>query len=249
MEPITLALLYGGGKAFSAASKLWAGYRRKAESGRALGRFSSSFQQKSPYEQEWLKMLRKRMTEGALPTREMMQRVSSQVGETGQVARQRTQGYAASRGLEHSGVAASMTGQVEAGMLRSIADQARAIAIQNEATKTGAQKEFGQYAQGESGLIRQLATMKYGAEEDIQSQWHGALGGAGEDIGQGGSGFAEMQMPQGDQQSMIMNFLGSAKDQEGFDYRLSLLRMLYPDLFQQSGGAKEMPIDPLGSMG
>ena len=192
MEPITLAALYFGGKAFSAASKAWGASQQKKKSKKALGRFEGAFRQKSPYEQEWLTMLRKRMTEGALPTREMMQRVSSQVGETGQVARQRAQGYAASRGLENSGVAASMTGQVEAGMLRSIADQARAIAIQNEMTKTGAQQEFGQYAQGESDLIRQLASMKYGAEEGMQSQYYSGMTGAAEDVGQGISGIAEL---------------------------------------------------------
>ena len=187
-----LAEAYLGGKAFSAASKAWGASQQRKKSKKALGQLSEGYMKKSPYEQEWLTMLRKRMTEGALPTREMVQRVSSQVGETGQVARQKAQGYAASRGLEHSGVAASMTGQVDASMLRSIADQARAIAIQNEMTKTGAQQEFGQYAQGESGLIRQLATMKYGGEGDIRSQYVGAAG----DVGAGVSGFGEMKMGQ-----------------------------------------------------
>ncbi len=196
MEPTTMAGLYLGGKAFSAASKAWGAYQQRKGSKGALGRLEKSYLKKSPLETEWLAMLRKRMTEGALPTREMMQRVSSQVGETGQVARQKAQGYAASRGLEHSGVAASMTGQVEASMLRSIADQARAIAIQNEMTKTGAQQEFGQYAQGESGLIRQLATMKYGGEEDIRSQYYSGMTGAAGDVGAGISGFGAMQMGQ-----------------------------------------------------
>lgn len=89
-----------------------------------------------------------------------------------------------------------MTGMVDAQTLRSIADQARAIAIQNEMTKTGAQQEFGQYAQSESDLIRQLATMKYGAGEDIRSRYYGGLTGAAEDVGQGVSGFAGMQMRQ-----------------------------------------------------
>jgi len=191
--PLFWGGLYLGGKAFSALSKAWGASKQKKESKKALGQFSTAFQQRSPYEQEWLSMLRKRMTEGALPTREMMQRVSSQVGEAGQVARQKTMGYAASRGLEHSGVAASMVGKVEAGMLRSIADQARAIAIQNEATKTGAQREFGRYALSESDLIRQLATMKYGAGEDIRSRYYGGITGAAEDIGEGVSGFAGMQ--------------------------------------------------------
>ncbi len=191
-----VAALYAGGTAISAASKLWGAHQQKKKSKKALGRLSESYLKKSPYEQEWLSMLRKRMTEGALPTREMMQRVSSQVGETGQVARQRAQGYAASRGLEHSGVAASMTGQVEAQTLRSIADQARAIAIQNEMTKTGAQQEFGQYAQGESDLIRQLATMKYGAEEDIQSQYYSGVTGAAGDVGAGMQGYAGLKMGQ-----------------------------------------------------
>lgn len=146
---------------------IYSSWKGKKESTSQLGELSKSFQQRSPYEQEWLSMLRRRMKKGALPVREMMQRVSSRVGEQGQVARQRAQGYAASQGLEHSGVAASMTGMVDAQMLRAIADQARAIAIQNEMTKTGAQQEFGQYAMGESDLIRQLAAMKYGAQQGI----------------------------------------------------------------------------------
>lgn len=188
--------LYLGGMAVSSAAKLWGAHKQKKTSQKALGKLSSSFKEKSPYEQEWLSMLRKRMTEGALPTREMMQRVSSQAGEQGQVARQRAMGYASSRGLEHSGVAASMAGRVDAQTLRTIADQARAIAIQNEMTKTGAEQEFGQYAQGESDLIRQLATMKYGAEQDIQSQFYGGLAGAAGDIGAGMQGYAGMGMEQ-----------------------------------------------------
>ncbi len=196
MEPMTIAALYLAGKGVAGLGKMYGAYKTKKTSEAALGELTGSYLQKSPEEQQFLAMLRGRVEKGALPVKAMMSDVSADIGEHGQVARQKQLGFAASRGLENTGVAASMAGKADANTIQAIARQARAIAIQNEMTKTDAQRELGQYGTGRSDLVRQLSRMKYGAEVDTTGQYYGQMAEGVGDIGEGISGFAGMQAGQ-----------------------------------------------------
>ncbi len=184
MEPMTIA---AAAYLVKAGYDIYSGWKGKKESTQQLGQLTGSYLQKSPEEQQFLAMLKGRIEKGALPVKAMMSSVSADIGEQGQVARQKQLGFAASRGLENTGVAASLAGKAGADTVQAIARTARAIAIQNEMTKTDAQRELGQYGTGRSDLVRQLSRMKYGAQQDIsntaQERISQGIGGVGKAAG------------------------------------------------------------------
>lgn len=189
MEPMTMAALAYLAKG---GYDIYSGWKGKKDSTRRLGKLTGGYMQKSPEEEQFLAMLKNRMEKGALPVQAMMRGVSADIGEHGGEARQKALGFAASRGLEGSGVAASLAGKADADTIQAIARQARAIAIQNEMTKVGAQDQYGQYGMGRSDLMRQAAMLKYQGGEDISniaqkriSQGIGGFGQAVETYAQG----------------------------------------------------------------
>lgn len=242
MWPTIAALAYLS----KAGYDIYSGLKEKKESTGRLKTLTGGYMRKSPEERQFLAMLQRRIEKGALPVRAMTSAVSSDIGEQGQVARQKALGFAASRGLENTGVAASMAGKVGVDTMRVIARQARAIAIQNEMTKVSAQRELGQYGMGQSDLMRQAAMLRYRGGENISDTAYRRISEGIGGFGKAAGTYAMGQ--QGDPSEMIMNFLGGAEDQEEFDYRLSLLRTLYPNMFKSGGGAKEMPINPFSSI-
>ncbi len=176
--PVPWLAIMAGSQAAKGLYDWYSAGKQKKKSQSNLKGLTRGYLQKSPEEQQFLSMLQGRIEKGALPVRAMMQDVSADIGEHGQVARQKALGFAASRGLENTGVAASMAGKADANTIQAIARQARAIAIQNEMTKTDAEREMGQYGMGRSDLVRQLATLKYQGQEGIADRYTGQMSDA-----------------------------------------------------------------------
>ncbi len=131
------------------------------------------FTARNALEQQFIDRLQTQSRTGALPVGELESQVSERVGEEARGARARQTGFAASRGLEGSGVTASLTGRIDASSMQSIARAARSIRIENEATKIGAQQQLGAVGARESDLRRQLASMIFSAESGRESTFFG----------------------------------------------------------------------------
>ncbi|HEC61799.1 MAG TPA: hypothetical protein ENI27_06035 [bacterium] len=136
---------------------------------KSLSDFRDSYLKQSPAELEYAKLLQTRMKEGALPVGQLIQGVSRQVGEFTQQGTAAVSGQFANIGLGGTAASASAVGRVQAKALQAIAEQSRAIQIENELTKVTAGNRYGQYAASRSDVMRRMAEMTLGVETGISA--------------------------------------------------------------------------------
>ena len=122
-----------------------------------IAKYEKGYLARNDLQQQYVADLKKRAKYGALPVGEMESQVSSRVGEQATQAKAGQVGFMASRGLEGSGVTASLTGRIDATSMQAIARAARAIRIQNEATKVSAEGELGREGRAQADVRRNLA--------------------------------------------------------------------------------------------
>ncbi len=141
-----------------------------------IGAFKEGYLDRNRLQKDYVKTLKSRAKSGALPVGELESAVASRVGETARTATSEAAGFAASRGLEGSGVTASLTGRVRAVEMQQIARQARAIRIQNESTKITAQNQLGFEGDKQSDLRRDLSRQMFMASQGRDTAFYGAKG-------------------------------------------------------------------------
>ncbi len=157
--------LYKANKASKRASKKY-----KVDKGN-IAELEKGYLARNALQKKFTDRLKKRAKHGALPVQELESQVSSRVGEYGQQAKSEQLGLLASRGLEGSGVAGSLTGRVDAVSMQAIARAARSIRISNEATKINAQNMLGRQGDVQSDLRRELANRVYAAKTSARGAY------------------------------------------------------------------------------
>ncbi len=140
----------------------------------ALGEFRGGFAEPSAAEQEYLELVRSRVEKGALPVGELTQQVGRQVGEFAQAGRAAVSGEFANIGLSGTAAAASAVGRVQAKSLQAIAEQSRAIQIENELSKIAAQRELGDVGFRQTDATRRMAEITLGVETGTSGAIFGA---------------------------------------------------------------------------
>jgi len=122
----------------------------------AISDLRTGFGNVSAGQTEFMDRLREQMRTGALPVGQLTSQVSQRVNEQGNIAEQRVRGESFSRGFGGSAAAASAVGRVQSASLQTIAEQSRAIGIQNELSKEDASNKLGQIGLGETAANRQM---------------------------------------------------------------------------------------------
>lgn len=139
-----------------------------------LDRFRTGFGETSAAEQEYAELLQTRMKEGALPVGQLTQQVGLRVGEFAQQGRAAVGGQFANIGLGGTAASASAVGRVQAKALQAIAEQSRAIQIENELSKVSAGTEFGQLGIRQTDATRRMAEIILGTEAGTEASAFGA---------------------------------------------------------------------------
>jgi len=101
----------------------------------------------SPAESAYRKILQKRATQGVYsPSQQnqMLQSTAQTTAQTASNALTKTEGRLTSAGIKNSGVLNQAEGRIQAERMRTIANQARAIAMSNAESKVRAQDKLGE---------------------------------------------------------------------------------------------------------
>lgn len=145
---------------------------RTAQTGNIAG-LEQGYLDRNKLQQGFIDTLQRRSKTGGLPVQELVSQVGSRIGEFARQGKASAVGFAASRGLEGSGIQASLTGRVDATSMQAIGRAARAIRIQNENTKIQAQNDLGRVGDRESDLRRDLANRIFSARSGRDTQFYG----------------------------------------------------------------------------
>ncbi len=171
----------------SSAINIWTGKAQQKRDTAALGEFRGGYLDQSPAELEYAKLLQGWMKKGALPVAQLEQQVSQRVGEFTQQGTAAVQGGMYNIGLGGTAASASAVGRVQAKALQAIAEQSRAIQVENEMTKIAAGGEYGRYGAGRSDTMRRMAEMilqgKLGISGNLQGAQTAALGDVASTMG------------------------------------------------------------------
>ena len=162
------------GRSRNAATRAAAGQQRTDASGN-IADLQQGFLEPNAAQKAFRDRLRKRAKTGALPVQELESQVGQRVGEFSRQAQVGVTGSVARAGLEGSGVAESLRRRVSSSAMQSIAHQARAIRIQNEQTKIGAQDQLGAIGDQDAGNRRNLASMIFRARSGRDANYYGQL--------------------------------------------------------------------------
>ncbi len=154
-------------------------------------------QQQSAGEQEYAQRLQTQTEEGALPVGLLTQQVGRRVGEFAQTGQAAVSGEFANIGLGGTAASASAVGRVQAKALQAIAEQSRAIQIENELSKIAAGDKLGALGVRETDATRRMAGMVLGARSGIASTVLGGetdIAGAGLGVRQNMAAYSQNQM-------------------------------------------------------
>ncbi len=196
---IAYAAIAAGAKAAEGGFKWYAGEKRAKRDRKSIGRFQSGFAQQSPAELEYAKLLQTRMKEGALPVAQLEQQVGQRVGEFAQQGQAAVSGQMYNIGLGGTAASASAVGRVQAKALQAIAEQSRAIRIENELTKIAAGDQYGRYGAGRSSVLRQMALTTLQGETGISGNLESSRTAAVGDVTSAAGQFAAWQGSQSGQ--------------------------------------------------
>ncbi len=141
--------------------------RQRGRDRDSLAAFQESYLKQSPAEREYAQLLQTQMREGALPVGQLTSRVGQRVGEFAQQGTAAVGGQMANIGLGGTAASASAVGRVQAKALQAIAEQSRAIQIENEMTKIYAGEEYGRYGASRSDAMRRMAEMTLRVESGL----------------------------------------------------------------------------------
>lgn len=175
-----------------------------------------SRQQPSAGEREYADLLRTRMEKGALPVGQLTQQVGLRVGEFAQAGQAAVSGEFANIGLGGTAASASAVGRVQSKALQAIAEQSRAIQIENELSKIGAGDKIGGLGMRETDATRRFADMLLNAQTGVAGATFGTETNlAGTLLG----GRQNMAAYSNDQMllNMIANFISKPKPGSGDD--------------------------------
>jgi hypothetical protein len=145
MDPVTMALIYGGGKALQSLGDAYgAEKKRKSEKRRISGQLSAlnNLAEITPSERGYVQRRRDIMSSGDPLLNQEFNRQVGTIRQQGVFNRQRAQGQAIQQGLEGSIVAQELRRKVDQDVLTSVAEQARQLALANAKAKRTAESEL-----------------------------------------------------------------------------------------------------------
>ena len=145
MDPVTMALIYGGSQAVKSLSGAYASEKkRKADKRRLSGQMGAleNLAEVTPSERGYVERRRRIMDQGDPMLKEQFNKQIGSIRQQGTFNRQRAQGQTIQQGLENSIVAQELRRKVDKDVLTSVAEQARQMAMANAQAKRQAENEM-----------------------------------------------------------------------------------------------------------
>ena len=158
---LAAAAVVSGVSSYIGASKQKKAAEKAARQQRkALNKAYNQAKRQSPEEIRYQTRMREQSKTGTMNVGNLTQDVSRRSWEQSRTAQAGVSGQMAMRGLENSIVAQELRRKTDVQTMRTVADQARKIAMANEQTKLQSQSALDKYNLQRSQYLRELATSR-----------------------------------------------------------------------------------------